>query len=463
MSITRSPSALTWTAALPSLPEHIVFEASPHDREQLHKSSSANAGTLSPSETSDMKETLRQSLTEPLACSRESNKSDSVISSQHSNSSSIPINRPYQPYRSQSVSSYSPDNSATSRSFKSSYSNNSSITNQSLPPAIVTSSSYSSLPYSPAVAFLSNFVESTAPRPPPDEEGSLVGDYIMGKVIGHGGFSVVREAFLADMSDEDVYNRLRCRVAVKIVRTQTGASDNDRVQKMLNKEITIWCQISHPNVLPFIAVEKLPTDTFIFCELCSGGHLLHYLTQHSNNNTGETVRPTSTAPPDFPSVHSGLEEQEARRIFNQVADALRYLHEEKRIVHRDIKLENVLQHEDGTWKVCDFGLAEYQDEEAAASFDDTLIVSSRQKSTIGLSKLSPTCGSDKSPSSSPSGNSQLGYCKVKEEEQAIVGGSLAYCSPEQFALSQATTMPSIRCLVPGCGTLCASDRPTPLL
>ncbi|KAG0372966.1 hypothetical protein BGX24_012342 [Mortierella sp. AD032] len=227
--------------------------------------------------------------------------------------------------------------------------------------AMVTSSSYSSLPYSPAVAFLSNFVDATAPKVSLDEEGAHVGDYLLGRVIGHGGFSIVREATSIQMDESGKVER----VAVKIVKTQTGATDNDRVQKMLRKEIAIWSQISHPHVLPFIAVEELPTDTFIFCELCTGGHLLNYLSLRSD------ALPQSTAP-TTPGSAKPLEEDEARAIFNQVAEAVRYLHEEKRIVHRDIKLENILRHEDGTWKICDFGLAEYQDEEAALCFGPSL-------------------------------------------------------------------------------------------
>ncbi|KAI9235002.1 MAG: kinase-like domain-containing protein [Podila humilis] len=251
---------------------------------------------------------------------------------------------------------------------------------------MVTSSSYSSLPYSPAVAFLSNFVEATAPRMAPDEEGEQVGDFIMGKVIGHGGFSVVREAFAIHMDG------MVARVAVKVVKkSQPGAADNDRVQRMLDKEVAIWSRLSHPNVLPFVAVEKLPTSTFVFCELCTGGQLLDYLTKNS----------TTTS-----SGRTGLDECQAREIFNQIAEAVRYLHEEKRIVHRDIKLENVLQHEDGTWKICDFGLAEYQNDEAALYFG---------------SPLSPT---------------------IYNPQDDEVGGSLAYCSPEQLRSQKPLRCPS---------------------
>ncbi|KAF9319098.1 hypothetical protein BG003_009899 [Podila horticola] len=321
----------------------------------------------------------------------------------------FPINRLH---RSRTMSSGTrPSISTSSFSSNSSDSNLTNLTNYVSPPSMVTSSSYSSLPYSPAVAFLSNFVEATAPRMAPDEEGEQVGDFIMGKVIGHGGFSVVREAFAIHMDG------LVARVAVKVVKSQTGAENNDRVQRMLDKEVAIWSRLSHPNVLPFVAVEKLPTSTFVFCELCTGGQLLDYLTKYGRGSSG--------------SSGSGLEECKAREIFNQIAEAVRYLHEEKRIVHRDIKLENVLQHEDGTWKICDFGLAEYQNDEAALYFG---------------SPMSPTIYNPRAKSQVVPGDSPIQSSDNDDdftgEEEDDVGGSLAYCSPEQLRSQKPLRCPS---------------------
>ncbi|KAF9570396.1 hypothetical protein EC968_001850 [Mortierella alpina] len=281
---------------------------------------------------------------------------------------------------------------------------------------MVTSSSYSSLPYSPAVAFLSNFVDVTAPRLAPDEEGAQVGNYVMGKVIGHGGFSVVREAIPLQPPDKD--NALAAKVAVKVVKTQTGAADNERVQKMLNREIAIWSQLSHPNVIPLIAVEKLPTDTFIFCELCTGGHLLRFL----------TARVSPSCSPTSPQ-ETTLGEDQSRMIFNQVAEAIRYLHEDMRIVHRDIKLENILQHESGMWKICDFGLAEYQDEDAACLFGNTLVSSSEPSSPRDVTSTTAV------------GHTAPAECTVGTEDEAV-GGSLAYSSPEQLRSDKPLRCPS---------------------
>ncbi|XP_005383856.1 PREDICTED: sperm motility kinase Z-like isoform X1 [Chinchilla lanigera] len=52
---------------------------------------------------------------------------------------------------------------------------------------------------------------------------------------------------------------------------------------------------------------------------------------------------------------NGLPEQEARRIFWQIICAIQYLHEQG-IIHGDLKSDNILLDEDGTVKICDFGM-----------------------------------------------------------------------------------------------------------
>lgn len=307
---------------------------------------------------------------------------------------------------------------------------------------MVTSSSYSSMPYSPAVAFLSNFVEVTAPRMAPDEEGEQVGDFIMGKVIGHGGFSLVREAFAIHLDG------MVAQVAVKIVKTQTGLTDNDRVQRMLDKEIAIWSRLTHPNVLPFLAVEKLPSDTFVFCELCTGGHLLDYITRETAAVSSSSAASTSSSGygggwgSTRGSSSTGLDEEHARRIFNQIAEAVRYLHEERRIVHRDIKLENILQHEDGTWKICDFGLAEYQNEEAAQYFGSPTIYNPRAMNSPTDSSNSSQGHSHTLSQDGCSSSSNGATMEEDDDEEDMVGGSLAYCSPEQLRSQKPLRCPS---------------------
>merc|ERR1712168_1224912 len=66
---------------------------------------------------------------------------------------------------------------------------------------------------------------------------------------------------------------------------------------------------------------------------------------------------------DFIHVQGILEEPEARKLFSQIMNALKYLHENN-IVHRDLKCENILIASENKLKLGDFGFArEYKEDE----------------------------------------------------------------------------------------------------
>ena len=69
-------------------------------------------------------------------------------------------------------------------------------------------------------------------------------------------------------------------------------------------------------------------------ELCSGGDLFSYSKKRRR-----------------------LKEDVARFFFRQIIEGLAYVHNVKLVVHRDIKLENILLDATGNVKVCDFGVS----------------------------------------------------------------------------------------------------------
>lgn len=205
--------------------------------------------------------------------------------------------------------------------------------------------------HSPASAFLSRFAQEEI-LTAPDDEGQEVGEYVLGRQIGFGGSSVVKEAFTIEGD-----TRL-CR-AVKIVRKQVANEEdleNERFQADFEREVGLWRCLSHRHVLSLIAVHVTPFATFCFTQLTNGGTLFDLIRVN----------------------RQGLREDLARRYSYQLASAVRYLHEDMRVVHRDIKLENCLIHlsntnthqDGGDLLLCDFGLAEFEVNDHSRSSPD---------------------------------------------------------------------------------------------
>lgn len=193
---------------------------------------------------------------------------------------------------------------------------------------------------SPATAFLSRFAREEAP-PEPDSEGQEVGEYVIGKQVGFGGFSTVKEAYTLE-GEEKI-----CR-AVKVVRKQVAGKEeleNEQLQAEFEHEVSLWRCLGHRNILPLIEVYVTDFATFCFTKLNTGGTLF------------DLVR----------ANRQGISRDLARRYAYQLASAIRYLHEDVRVVHRDIKLENCLidisdpdaARDGGNILLCDFGLAEF--------------------------------------------------------------------------------------------------------
>ncbi|KAI9736151.1 MAG: hypothetical protein M1834_001036 [Cirrosporium novae-zelandiae] len=220
---------------------------------------------------------------------------------------------------------------------------------------------------SPASAFLSMWGPNSDPPPvEPDDVGREVGDYVLGKKIGFGGFSVVHEASKFDDNGHEAW-----RGAVKIVRKQIANKsdqENEQFQNRFEHEIYVWDCLKNPNILPLTDRYQTKDATYCFMPLTAGGSLADVL----RNN------------------RKGLPRDLIQRYAYQLASAIRYLHNDVRVVHRDIKLENCLidlsdPHEalkGGRILLCDFGMADfYTNENGSTSFDETLATNARSTET----------------------------------------------------------------------------------
>ncbi|XP_066206307.1 sperm motility kinase 3A-like [Saccopteryx leptura] len=143
-----------------------------------------------------------------------------------------------------------------------------------------------------------------------------VGNYTFIRTLGTGGFATVKLAWHVPMG---------ILVAVKILSIK---SFNPKVFR----EVELLKSLNHPNVIKLVEVIVTDSTLFIVMEYVSGGDLSNYLPSNRLST-----------------------ESEARHIFRQLILAVQYCHRVG-IVHRDLKLENILVDAHRNIKVTDFGL-----------------------------------------------------------------------------------------------------------
>ncbi|CAN8290652.1 unnamed protein product [Cochlearia groenlandica] len=168
---------------------------------------------------------------------------------------------------------------------------------------------------------------STPSRSTPSPSGgssarTRVGKYELGRTLGEGTFAKVK--FARNVVNGD-------NVAIKVI-------DKEKVLKnkmiaQIKREISTMKLIKHPNVIRMIEVMASKTKIYFVLEFVTGGELF-----------------------DKISSNGRLKEDEARKYFQQLINAVDYCHS-RGVYHRDLKPENLLLDVNGALKVSDFGLS----------------------------------------------------------------------------------------------------------
>ncbi len=152
--------------------------------------------------------------------------------------------------------------------------------------------------------------------------------------LGRGKFSEVRLG---------LNKRTRERVAIKVL-CKAGSS-----AARIETEVSVLraCrQLGNPNLIQLHDTFESPTEIHLVFELLPGGTLLELLQRRGG---------------------TGLPENIARTLVKQVLSGLRALHSIK-VVHRDLKLDNVLLDANGKARIIDFGFAKRCDDASPTRF-----------------------------------------------------------------------------------------------
>ena len=145
------------------------------------------------------------------------------------------------------------------------------------------------------------------------------------KLLGKGSFGRVY------LGLQKLTNRL---VAIKCLE-KVYFKDETTKKKILSEMKILKRLLGHPNIIKLLEVFENKKYVFFVMEYAANGDLLKHIKKKGM-----------------------LDEEEGRHMFYQIAAGLRYIHRQN-IIHRDIKLDNILVDEMNHCKICDFGVSRY--------------------------------------------------------------------------------------------------------
>ena len=172
------------------------------------------------------------------------------------------------------------------------------------------------------------------------------GKYRIERVLGQGGFGIT---YLAEQSSLGRYVAIKeffmkdfCLRAddTRSVSTPTTGSRQqvEQYRRKFIKEAHNLARLNHPNIISIIEVFEENGTVYYSMPYLFGGSLQEYVKTKGN-----------------------LSEAEAMKHIRQIADALKYMHEDMHICHYDVKPSNILLDGNGNAILIDFGISKHYD------------------------------------------------------------------------------------------------------
>jgi len=159
-----------------------------------------------------------------------------------------------------------------------------------------------------------------------EEKGGPQKMYDIRDTLGTGNFATVKLA---------IHKATGERFACKIIDKKKFSMQSSNRKDSLKDEVNILQAIKHPNIIAIKEIFESERTLYIILELVTGGELFDRIIDMGH-----------------------FMEEHARRIFQQIVDAIDYIHD-RGIAHRDLKPENILlkSKNEEIIKVTDFGLS----------------------------------------------------------------------------------------------------------
>lgn len=141
-------------------------------------------------------------------------------------------------------------------------------------------------------------------------------------MLGRGAFGKVNLG---------MHKLTRKLIAIKSINKEYLSEEKQRSKIM--HEVNILIQLRHESVVKLYETFETGRHIMLVMELGAGGDLLNFVRKRKK-----------------------LDEETARVLFKQVIEGLGYIHS-KGVLHRDIKLDNILLDGKGNVKIADFGVS----------------------------------------------------------------------------------------------------------
>jgi len=122
-------------------------------------------------------------------------------------------------------------------------------------------------------------------------------------------------------------------VAIKSFNKKKLNKEREVSKKKIMSETNLMKSLKHNSIVKIYETFETTNYLIIIMEHISGGDLLTFVKKRSK-----------------------LTEQHAKLIFRQIIEGLQYIHSQ-RVVHQDIKLDNILIDLNNNIKICDFGVS----------------------------------------------------------------------------------------------------------